>query len=240
MPLPDLDHELRSRREIGDLAREATELIMARLAHAAADAGETPDGRPSAFALFGLSFGGRIAATVAAELAARGRPAGLVVIGDIPAQYRDAAAVMAAGGTGRRPGSAGAWLRRGLGGGFGRAVFHLAHRKDRRLLRCLVGAARVVAPGRAMRGLVERRAVSSLRRSMVLGWRPPALSCPVLLIVTDDTRRNHAGLSEDLGWRQSTPRLSVVRVPGDHVTIAANITGLSRIAEAMDAAWHQG
>lgn len=232
LSFPDLEDELAHNRSIDDLGRMVAEHITERLSKMQTTGTAVPS-----YGICGISFGGRVAASAAAHLAARGLPPDLVVIGDIAARIDDPALV--SGALRPSPPAVGgrAWVRRRGGNALAAMAFRLSRRPDRRWLRLMVAVTRRLLPSRALRQRLEPRILTAMRRAMIINWQPPRLPCPVVLLVAEATCADYPGGDRRLGWDAATDDLRIVSLSGDHSRLLATDQRRGEIARAIADAW---
>lgn len=204
--LTTLEQECDRVHSIADLARRCVGQVS----------GRTRPGTP--IGLMGLSFGGRVAVEVAAQLRARGHTIAFLCVGDIAAasgydrlSRRAWKAWAESGEVASRWGRA--W-RRLLGAVRSRAglpIRWMARMGWQGMLRGTTRMALAVL-GETFRGGF----LAAIRQSQIPGWVIPRHEGELVLMVTDDTASVLGGEDPTFGWRAHAGSVRVVRAEGNH------------------------
>jgi amino acid adenylation domain-containing protein len=226
LTLTSLEEELERVSSIPDLAARCVERIS-----------RTTDPGTRVY-LMGMSYGGRVAVELSAQLRSKGYTVAMLGVGDIAsdsgydALSRRAWAAWAdsAGGNSgwrrwwRR---CQAWMRIAMGGW----IRGVARLRWQRLLRLTVRVGMALFGGGFRGG-----ALAAIRRSQVSLWKIPHHAGELVLFVTEETSQLLGGLGPRLGWERHADVVRVIRVEGHHTNYFGPEFGTGFAERLLDAA----
>jgi amino acid adenylation domain-containing protein len=219
--------ELQRIHSIPDLARDCAEAID----------GWSPPGQP--ICLVGISFGGRIAVELAAQLRARGHRVAMVGVIDIACKEGSLQLARRAmqiwvntpppgmGWWRRRWRTTEAWLQFHAGAGFR----WLATRQRQHWLPW-VTRIWLLLFGQSKAGLI----LANIRQAQIASWNPPWHPGELALFITDDTRAILGGDDPTFGWQAHAASVRVVAIDGNHGNLLSGEHRASLVQRLMGVA----